>query len=173
MATKGEIVVRRALWPGHHSGSRASNNSDETDHANWGQRSPMDRPENANQYTKIIAIVDDEEELARLFQTLLRNQGYNADYVAHDGDEIVKAVLDGIVIPDLIIMDYRMPSMNGLQAAQRILRFRPETRIIIASADDSIKQDAHSAGLTYLQKPFSISILTRSIRAALGLPNPK
>jgi CheY-like chemotaxis protein len=77
-------------------------------------------------------------------------------------------VLEDSIHPDLILMDYRMPTMNGMQAAERILRVRPEVKIIIATADDRVRPEVTSAGLYFLQKPFSISTLGRMIEEAVG-----
>jgi len=77
-------------------------------------------------------------------------------------------VLEDIVHPDLILMDYRMPTMNGIRAAEKILRVTPEIKIIVITADDSVKQGVISAGLLFLQKPFSIAALTKTIQDALS-----
>ena len=112
--------------------------------------------------------MDDEEELCSLFSMLVKRLGYNAECVAYDGEEVVQLVLEDSIHPDLILMDYRMPMMNGMQAAEKILCVRPEIKIIIATADDSIRRDAISAGLFFLQKPFAISALGKTIEEALG-----
>ena len=90
------------------------------------------------------------------------------EFVAHDGDEVVKAVSEGRIHPEVILMDYRMPRMNGIQAAEKVLRVAPETQIILATADDLVRGDATSAGLLFLLKPFSTVALVRAIEYALG-----
>jgi CheY-like chemotaxis protein len=114
-----------------------------------------------------IAIVDDEEEICHLFATLIKNLGYREELIAHDGAEIVRYVVDQGSHPDLIIMDYRMPLMNGMQAAEKILRAKPDIKIIITTADDSVKKEALAAGMRFLQKPFSLSVLAKAIEDAL------
>jgi CheY-like chemotaxis protein len=111
----------------------------------------------ARQTAKRVAIVEDENDLLTLFSILVKRLGYLVEFAAHDGNEIVQALSKGSIHPDVILMDYRMPGMNGLQAAEMALRVRPETKIVIVSADDSIKQDALSQGLFFLLKPFSAS----------------
>jgi DNA-binding NtrC family response regulator len=61
-----------------------------------------------------------------------------------------------------------MPKMNGMEAAEKIQRERPEIKIIIATADDSVKRAAISADLFFLQKPFFTSALAQAIEDALG-----
>ena len=68
----------------------------------------------------------------------------------------------------MILMDYRLPKMNGLEAAKAILRKRPAIKIIISTADDSIREEAVSAGMTFLQKPFSLDELASAIAESLG-----
>ena len=117
---------------------------------------------------KRIAIVDDKEDLCEVFSMLVKSLGHHPEFVAHEGNEIVQAVLEDSIHPDLILMDYRMPTMNGMQAAEKILRVRPEIKIIIATADESVKRDVISAGLFFIQKPFSISALANTMEEALS-----
>jgi CheY-like chemotaxis protein len=117
---------------------------------------------------KRVAIVDDDFELLTTYSAVLEHLGY-ATLTASDGDEIVDQVLRGHeAAPDVILMDYRMPKMNGLEAAKRIVRNRPGIKIIMSTADDSVKQEAISAGMTFLQKPFSLDELASAIRGSLG-----
>jgi two-component system, chemotaxis family, chemotaxis protein CheY len=117
---------------------------------------------------KRVAIVDDDFELLTTYSVVLEHLGYTT-LTANDGDEIVNQVLYGPeAAPDVILMDYRMPKMNGLEAAKKILRNRPQVKIIMSTADDSVKQEAISAGMTFLQKPFSLGELASAIRESLG-----
>jgi CheY-like chemotaxis protein len=120
----------------------------------------------AKQIAKRIAIVDDEDDYLSMFSEVLRRLGYLVEFVAHDGSEIVNAVAEGRVHPDVILMDYRMPMMNGLEASRNVLNNLPNVKIVIISADDSIKQAAHAAGLRFLQKPCrtaSIALLLKNL----------
>ena len=116
---------------------------------------------------KRVAVVDDEEDLIAVYRLMLARMGAQIECAASDGDEIVQAVKDGKAHPDVIIMDYRMPRMGGLEAAERIRQVAPSTRIVIATADDSAKQRVLTAGFEYIQKPFSMGEL-RAYFAALG-----
>lgn len=129
--------------------------------ARWGERADPEPP-------KRVAIVDDDFELLTTYSVVLEHLGYTT-LTANDGDEIVNQVLHGAeAAPDVILMDYRMPKMNGLEAAKEILRNRPGVKIIMSTADDSVKQEAISAGMTFLQKPFSLGELASAIRESLG-----
>lgn len=115
-----------------------------------------------------MAIVEDERDLSYTYSLIIRRLGYDA-YVARNGQEIVAAVLEGKVTPDLVLMDYRMPGMNGLSAGEILREKKPDTRILVMSADDSIRDQVNVAGMAFLQKPFSISQLERSIAEMLGV----
>lgn len=98
---------------------------------------------------------------------LVTEIGYRVVFTGHDGSDIVTAVLEGGVQPDVILMDYRMPRMNGLEAASIIRDARPEVRILIASADDDVSSAIQTRGLTYLQKPFPMSKLRDALKEAV------
>lgn len=116
-----------------------------------------------------IAIVEDEEDLRSLLAILIRNLGHEVVFVARDGKEIVEAIQNDLA-PDLILMDYRMPVMNGMQAAYKIRSTKPSVRIVIVSADDSIKDEVQSQGLVFLEKPFSIAMLAETVGQVLAEP---
>jgi len=117
----------------------------------------------AKMTSKRVAIVDDEKDLTSVFSMIVTSLGHHTEFVAHGGNEIVLAVGGGGIHPDIILMDYRMGSMNGIQAAQKILQTHPEIKIIIATADDSVRQEATALGLLFIQKPFSIRALAKVI----------
>ena len=70
--------------------------------------------------------------------------------------------------PKVIIMDHRMPVMNGFDAMNEILKIDRNTKIIFASADTMIKEHSISMGATaFLSKPFRIDELINLINKAL------
>jgi DNA-binding NtrC family response regulator len=168
VVTKSLLIVRQVYRPGLAPWTMSNRVSPRKSTPTG--RSPRfsnDQTDTGEKSSKVVAIVDDDEDLCSLLSALVRSIGYHAECVAHDGDEIVQAVLEDGIKADLILMDYRMPTMNGMQAAEKILRVRPEIKIIIATADDSIRRNAISAGLFFIQKPFSVSALAKTIKGAL------
>lgn len=119
---------------------------------------------------KKIAIVDDKEAFCTIVSLALTKMSYDASLVFHDGSEIVDAVLSGTVRPDLILMDYRMQTTNGIAAATTIKSQKPEIVIVIFSADHSIGRLALSAGFSFLPKPFSMEELFQIVHDSLVLP---
>ena len=67
--------------------------------------------------------------------------------------------------PDIIILDYRMPIKNGIDALKEILQIDNNSRIIFASADKTIKEEVYSYGaIEFLDKPFTVEPLAWAIR---------
>lgn len=70
--------------------------------------------------------------------------------------------------PEVIIMDHRMPVMNGFDAMNEILKMDGNTKIIFASADTAMKDVSISMGATaFLSKPFLIEELMSLINKAI------
>ena len=76
-------------------------------------------------------------------------------------------------MPDLVVLDYKMPGMDGL-AVVKALRAKPETEplpvlMLTAMTDESATRAGFEAGVTdYVTKPFSIPQLTARVRACLA-----
>ncbi len=70
--------------------------------------------------------------------------------------------------PKVIIMDHRMPVMNGFDAMNEILQLNGDTKIIFASADTAMRDVSISMGATaFLSKPFRIEELTYLLSKAI------
>ena len=111
-----------------------------------------------------VAVVDDNPGICKLVSDLVVRLGFKSPaFVARDGQEIVNAVTKEGLSPDIIIMDYRLPGIDGIEASKIITKTRPGTKIIVATAEDSIKPTAVALGFGFLQKPFSIRELLRAI----------
>jgi len=106
-----------------------------------------------------IAIVEDDPDIRSLLSMMLTQKlGHPSPSLFGDGSSLVKALTEDQQFFDVIIMDYRMPEMNGIEAAKIILRHRAGTKVILMTGYD-VKDEARDAGLLYLQKPFSIDAL--------------
>lgn len=108
-----------------------------------------------------ILIAEDEADIATAYKAALESRGHQVT-ITSNGKLCLKEYqsrLDGGKSPfDALILDYRMPEMNGFEAAKAILKLVPEQRVIFASAysretlEDLIKREGMVAEL--LQKPF-------------------
>jgi CheY-like chemotaxis protein len=96
---------------------------------------------------KRILIADDHEMLRRgVRNTLQAEADLEICGEAVDGQDAVEKVK--ALQPDLVILDINLPVLNGLVAVRQILRFRPQTKVLVFSVHDSDQtvQEAHAAG---------------------------
>jgi len=111
-----------------------------------------------------IAIIDDEKELVRLYDMLFKRRGFTVCFVAYDGFEGVRKFAECKPRPTIVLMDYRLPTMNGIDTTKQILQIEPKTRIILISADTSSENEAKAAGAyMFLKKPVSIYEIIKAI----------
>jgi len=112
-----------------------------------------------------ILIVDDDPQFRRTLHLALDFCGYEAGDAA-DGEEALEAV--AAHVPDLIVLDWQLPGMDGIQTC-RNLRAHYDVPVIIVSGNRSnSKVAALNAGANdYLAKPFAMNELLTSIESAL------
>lgn len=101
-----------------------------------------------------MLIVDDEMDMRMLVRVVIEmaNHGLSIVGEAADGDEAIQVWrdLDGPPVPDVIILDNRMPGLSGLEVARHILEERPGQLIVLYSAflDDQVRAEAQEIGIT-------------------------
>ncbi|MFW9877844.1 MAG: response regulator [Candidatus Thorarchaeota archaeon] len=112
-----------------------------------------------------IFIVDDDQSLLRLYSLILKEAGFEIIDTAFNGKMAVEKYNKLEEKPDIVLMDHRMPIKNGLDAMAEILQTNNHIKIIFASADISIKQEAIEIGAcAFLDKPFNIRKLIAIIQ---------
>ncbi|MCX8044491.1 MAG: response regulator [Desulfobacterota bacterium] len=112
-----------------------------------------------------ILIVDDEENIRYLYQQELLDEGYQT-VLAKDGKECLDIVQTDP--PDLIILDIRMPRMDGLEAIGKIIELNKNIPIIINSAYSTYKDDFMSwAADAYIVKSYDLDTLKQTIKDIL------
>ncbi|MBL6458455.1 PAS domain-containing protein [Belnapia sp. T6] len=113
-----------------------------------------------------ILVVEDDAEVLRFLLESLRDLGYRA-IPAQDGEAGLVA-LEGEQ-PDLAIVDFAMPGMNGAEFAQTARRLRPGLPILFASgySDTAAIEAAAGPEAALLRKPFRIAELQAALRRAL------
>jgi response regulator NasT len=114
-----------------------------------------------------LLIAEDNDLLALTLEEQLKGLGYDVVGIARTGTEAVQ--LAARLKPDLILMDIRMPEMDGTEAAARIRDQNPLPIIMLtAYYDNETVRKADAAGvMNYLVKPVSEAQLTPAIRIAL------
>ena len=117
----------------------------------------------------IKVVIAEDEAIIRLdLKESLEAEGYAVIGETGRGDEAIDLVR--MLEPDLIILDIKMPGMNGIDAA-KVISDEGLAAVILLSAfsqQDLIKEASNAGVLAYLVKPFQRSDLVPSIELALG-----
>jgi two-component system phosphate regulon response regulator PhoB len=124
--------------------------------------------------TPNILVVEDEDSLATLLQYNLQKEGYSVT-MAGDGEEALLLVEEKL--PDLIVLDWMLPKLSGIEVCRR-LRQRNETRnvpiiMLTARGEETDRIRGLDTGADdYVVKPFSMTELAARIRAVLRRLRP-
>src|ERR671937_545243 len=116
--------------------------------------------------TMRVLVAEDETIIRLDLRDLLERSGFEICAEAHDGEQAVE--LARAEQPDLAIMDVKMPRLDGIEAARRILDERPIPIVMLtAYGQDELVSRAVEAGVFgYLVKPFRESDLLPALRTA-------
>jgi two-component system response regulator MprA len=118
-----------------------------------------------------ILVVEDEERIASFLQRGLTYEGYRVD-LAGDGPAGLTLARENP--PDLVVLDWMLPGMDGLEVCRR-LRAGSQVPILILTAKDTVEDRVHGldAGADdYVVKPFAFAELLARIRALLRRTGP-
>jgi CheY-like chemotaxis protein len=130
-----------------------------------------------------ILIAENEKDIAFSYKQALEDRKHSVS-IAYDGEECLmiyneklnlisteslddKAYSLSLLPFDVVILDYKMPKMNGMEVAKSILKLRPNQRIIFASAfvketlEESVRHLKQIVEL--MQKPFDVKALVNTI----------
>jgi DNA-binding NtrC family response regulator len=120
-----------------------------------------------NKKNKIMLVDDDVMSLESLERALMR-QGYLCDTFSDPTEALSQYDKD---IHQLLITDFRMPKLNGIEVITSILQMDNEAKIIIYSAyaDEGIQAKALDRGaLLFLKKPFNYEFLIEAIQRTIA-----
>ena len=122
----------------------------------------------ANISVSSIQIVEDDHSAATILKLLLQGHGYEIVGTAVNGQIAVEQYISFPNKPDIVLMDYRMPIKNGIEASIEILKICNQTKIIFTTADETIKEKALKIGaFDFVAKPFDFDELLSTINAAI------
>lgn len=117
------------------------------------------------QKPKTVLVVDDNDLVREITSDILKIEGYSP-IEKRESREAIKTLQENSV--DLIITDYNMPEMNGIEFTRRI-RETSNIPIIISTGTPHYFVEAREAGANYLlKKPFEVSQLIDVVKEALG-----
>ncbi|MBS3905434.1 MAG: response regulator [Syntrophaceae bacterium] len=117
---------------------------------------------------KTILIVDDEKELCKILSDSLSQDHYRV-FVAFDGKRALQLVKEEK--PDLVLLDIKMPRMNGIEALKKIKKMKKEIVVIMLTAHGTLETARKAMKLgayDYLTKPFDLFNLKSLVKEALA-----
>ena len=116
-----------------------------------------------------VLIADDEKNMRWILGKNLRDANFNV-IEAGDGEEAFNLYLDEE--PDLVILDYRMPKLDGMEVLKRIKTISSKLPVIMITAHgstDAAVEAMKLGAVDYISKPFDINDLKLSIFKALNI----
>ncbi len=114
-----------------------------------------------------ILIVDDDQKLLKMLRRTLAYEGFHV-VTAADGHEALEQIRTHR--PDVIVLDWLMPGLTGIQVTERLRAAHDETMILMLTARDAIEdrvEGLESGADDYLVKPFAPAELLARVHALL------
>ena len=115
-----------------------------------------------------VLVVDDEEKICRMLSGMLRRIGCTVRTATRGQDGLALIAAEA---PDLILLDLKMPGMNGPQFLAVLRMTHPEMPVVIVTGypDSELMQQATQyAPVMLLSKPVEAALLERTVRSVLG-----
>ena len=114
-------------------------------------------------------VVEDDQQIIELYRVILGTYRYEFVGFALNGKEAVEALEAMDPRPDIIIMDQRIPLMNGIEVTKEIMRIDPGAKVLFVSADIKCRECALSSGAAdFVLKPFGIEDFVTRLKILSG-----
>lgn len=113
-----------------------------------------------------ILLVDDEKDFVTTLSERMQMRDFDSTF-ALSGNEALKMVAEEV--PDVIILDLKMPGMGGMEVLRRLRKAHSEIQVIILTGHGSENDEDEARRLgafDYLKKPIDIEALTKHIKDA-------
>ncbi|MHA1505359.1 MAG: response regulator [Candidatus Heimdallarchaeota archaeon] len=115
-----------------------------------------------------ILIAEDDPHIRNLFKKILKNKGYDT-IEARDGEQALEIYDTLSEKPDIIVLDFRMPKINGLEVIKEILNRDPESNILMISGDPCINQlDLTNSHIRFKEKPVKMDDFLSEINSIVA-----
>jgi len=118
--------------------------------------------------TRRVVVAEDEALIRMDIVETLRDNGFDVVGEAGDGERAVELATE--LRPDIVVMDVKMPKLDGISAAERLSRdnIAPVVLLTAFSQKELVEQAAKAGALAYVVKPFTPSDLLPAIEIALS-----
>ena len=116
-----------------------------------------------------ILLVDDEEDFVTTLSDRMQIKNLDSDFVL-SGEQALESL--GDLIPDVMLLDLKMPGINGLEVLRRVKKSNPQVQVIILTGHgaEQDKQESFDLGaFEYFIKPVNFDALIQSIKNAYKL----
>jgi two-component system, chemotaxis family, chemotaxis protein CheY len=114
-----------------------------------------------------ILIADDTDSVRYALRLVLEYLGHEVVGFATDGQETIEKYK--AMLPELVVMDVRMPLMDGLTCTSLLARDHPDAKVLIVTGSRTTEKEALDAGACgFVEKPFGVSELDYAITAAMA-----
>ncbi len=114
-----------------------------------------------------VLVVDDQELVRAGFAAILSRAGIDVVGEAVDGVDAVRAAVE--LGPDVVLMDVRMPRLDGIEATRRILGARPEVQVVVLTTfdlDEYVYRAVHAGACGFLLKDIAPDDLVHAVHVA-------
>ena len=113
-----------------------------------------------------VLLVDDEEEFVRTLSERIQLRDIGSKVVL-DGEKAVESLEEEI--PDVMVLDLKMPGMNGIEVLKKVKEAYPQVKVVMLTGHGSEKDEEEARKLgafDYLQKPSGLERIIDSIKKA-------
>jgi len=113
-----------------------------------------------------VLLVDDEEEFVETLAERMRTRGMKVS-TTNSGADALQLVDDESF--DVVVLDLKMPGIDGIEALKRIKRRRPDIQVVLLTGHATIEKGVEAikeGALEFLEKPIDLSSLTEAIHKA-------
>ena len=107
---------------------------------------------------KRIFVVDDSRTTIRIAANVIRQISPDIEVIsARSGDEAIELARDFEDPPEVALIDFNMPGMNGIECAEQLMAILPDCKMVLCTANiqSTIQARASEAGMSFLGKPLS------------------
>jgi AmiR/NasT family two-component response regulator len=124
--------------------------------------------ENGTSAPRRVVVAEDESLIRLDIVEILRDNGFDVVGEAGDGETAVQLATE--LRPDLVVMDVRMPQLDGIKAAERLTKdhIAPVVLLTAFSQKELVEQATEAGALAYVVKPFTPADLLPAIEIALA-----